>query len=214
MKEFTQIKFDIDQCRSDLDDFQHLLASKTDLEEGQDIKPFFEAHPHLSAFIGSQSLRIATFDLLAHQYQLFGDFSCDLVVGDSIRKEYGFVEWEDGSSSSLFRYQGKKATPEWSTRLEHGLSQLIDWFWKLDDMARTQDFTSRFGKAEINYFGLLVIGRDHCLTHPRERQRWQWRHRKTRVNSLEILCMTYDELYISLRDRSQLYPPTTAPITK
>jgi hypothetical protein len=110
-------------------------------------------------------------DLLAYQYQLFGDFSCDLVVGDSQSKSYGFIEWEDGTAGCLFRQQGRKATPEWATRFEHGLSQVIDWFWKLDEMAHTEEFEERFGNRRASYFGLLVIGRDSHLAHPREQRR-------------------------------------------
>ena len=37
---------------------------------------------------------MARFDLLAWEYDLFGDFSCDLVVGDSVRKAFNFIEFE------------------------------------------------------------------------------------------------------------------------
>jgi hypothetical protein len=40
---------------------------------------------------------------IAFQYQLFGDFSCDLVVGDSVRHTGLFVEWKDATAGSLFR---------------------------------------------------------------------------------------------------------------
>jgi hypothetical protein len=200
MKEFLRISFDAKQCRRELADFNQLLQGKRELEETADIKPFFQAHQQLAAFLGSCAPTITRYDLLAHEYQLFGDFSCDLVVGDSVRKTFGFVEWEDATVGSLFRQQGKKATPEWSSRLEGGFSQIIDWFCKLDDMARTDEFETRFGAKNIRYFGLLVIGRDEWLAHPRERRRWEWRSQKVVVNSLPVQCMTYDELYNLLAD--------------
>ncbi len=108
MKEFTRIRFDLEQCLRDLAAFRVLLDSKEELEEGTDIKPFFENHHQLSACIGScYGWDVLNCDLLAFQYQLFGDFGCDLVVGDSQRTAYGFIEWEDAAAGSLFRQQGK-----------------------------------------------------------------------------------------------------------
>jgi len=167
MKEFIRVSFDPKLCREELAAFRALLDGKQELEEAADIKPFFETKRQLAALIGPCSARMRRCDLVAYQYQLFGDFSCDLVVGDSLGKFYGFVEWEDATAGCLFRQQGRKATPEWATRFEHGLSQVIDWFWKLDEMAHTEEFEERFGSRRASYFGLLVVGRDSHLAHPR-----------------------------------------------
>lgn len=214
MKEWLVIQHNLEQCRRELKLFRELLDSKTDLEEARDVKPFFEAHQQLAVYLGSYDYHISRYDRLAYEYQPFGDFSCDLVVGDSVTKTYGFVEWEDATATSLFRQQGKKATPEWSSRFEHGYSQIIDWFGKLDDMAHTDEFETRFGGRHIQYFGLLVAGRDEALAHPRERRRWVWRSRKVVVNSLHILCVTYDQLYHFLFDKLDAIPqviPSTDP---
>jgi hypothetical protein len=205
MKEFLQIQFDSDQCRKELALFRNLLDGKKELEENADVKPFFEANKQLAAFLGSLSWNIICFDLLAFQYQLFGDYGCDMVVGDSVHKSYGFIEWEDATSASIFRPQGKKATPEWSARFEHGFSQIVDWFCKLDDMARTDEFEARFGARNTHYFGLLVVGRDEGLAHPRERRRWEWRSQKVVVNSLLVWCLTYDQLYDFLSRRLNFF---------
>jgi hypothetical protein len=194
VKEFLSIAFDHHQCLREALALRDLLAARTDLEENRDIKPFFESHRQLAAYLGSLSGDLVRSDLLAYQYQLFGDFTCDLVVGDSSRKAYGFVELEEAATASIFRRQGQKATLEWSTSFEHGLSQIIDWFWKLDDMAHTDDFEARFGRRRAQYFGLLVVGRSSALASSREQQRWEWRRRKVLVNSLPIIHVTYDEL--------------------
>jgi hypothetical protein len=210
MKDFVRVRFDPARCRQELVAFRNMLESKQELEEATDIKPFFEVHQQLSVFLGCYAPTLTHYDLLAFQYQLFGDYSCDLVVGDSARKVYGFVEWEDAAAGSLFRQQGRKATPEWSSRFEHGYSQIIDWFCKLDDMARTDEFESRFGARNIHYFGLLIAGRDAYLSHPRERRRWEWRAQKVIVNSLPILCVTYDQLHRLLSDKLNLNYPVVA----
>lgn len=206
MKEFSKIAFDLDQCRLSLSAFRQLLDRNDELDENADVKPFFEEHVQLSALLGLYHWGFAHVDLVAFQYQLFGDFSCDQVVGDSTRHVYGFIEWEDASANSLFRHQGKKATPEWSSRVEHGLSQIVDWFWKLDDMARTADYSARFGSPQVVYFGMLIAGRDAWLAHPRERRRWEWRAQKCYVNSLPIRCVTYDQLYADLANTLHRFP--------
>jgi hypothetical protein len=213
VKDFIRVEFSPQRCREELAAYRALLDSKPDLEERADIKPFFEAHPHLSAFLGSYTWSLAHFELIAFQYQLFGDFSCDLVVGDAIRNIFTFVEWEDGSTSSLFRQQGKKATPEWGTSVERGFSQVLDWFWKLDDMARTDDFEARFGARNIRYSGLLVVGRDSALGQARERRRWEWRWQKVLVNSLPVQCVTYDQLHRDLSAHLEKFyrPPPNLP---
>ena len=52
-------------------DLRALLASKAELEENRDVKPFFESHPHLCALLGMHSPEIIRCDLLTYQYQLF-----------------------------------------------------------------------------------------------------------------------------------------------
>lgn len=138
---------------------------------------------------------------------VFGDFGCDLVVGDSLNRSYGFIEREDAAAGCLFRQQGRKATPEWATRFEHGLSQVIDWFWKLYEMAHTEEYEERFGSRRTSYFGLLVLGRNSHLAHPREQRRWHWRAAKVLVNSLPIRFLTYDQLDADLASELDEYPP-------
>jgi hypothetical protein len=194
MKEFLSVTFDARQCHHELLALRALLDQQAELEEQRDLKPFFASHPQLAAFLGSYSADLTRFDLLAYEYQLFGDFACDLVVGDSKRQAYGFIELEEATSTSIYHRQGKKATLEWANGFTHGFHQIIDWFWKLDDMANTDDFAARFGRRRVPYFGLLVIGRSSALASPREQQRWEWHRRKVVVNSMPILHVTYDEL--------------------
>jgi Domain of unknown function (DUF4263) len=209
MKEFLHVDFDPMKCRLELAEFRTLLASKQDLEEATDIKPFFESHLQLASFVGCYGPDITHYELLAFQYQLFGDYSCDMVVGDPGNKSYGFIEWEDATDGSLFRQQGRKATPEWATRFEHAFSQLVDWYGKLDDMARTDEFEVRFGARNIRYFGLLIAGRDAHLAHPRERRRWEWRGQKVLVDSLPVWCVTYDQLWQFLSGKLNVSFPSS-----
>jgi hypothetical protein len=204
MKQFDSLQFDSARCREELAEFQNLLAAHPDLKESQDILPFFRARRHLSVFIGSRDPDISRFDRIAYEYDLFGDFTCDLVVGDSVTRTYGFIEFEDAAPGSLFVQRGVKATPEWAPRFEHGYSQIIDWFCKLDDMEKTDEFVDRFGGPTVKYFGLLVIGRNQSIG-PREMRRLAWRQDRTVVNSQHIRCLTFDQLAEHLAERLKVY---------
>jgi hypothetical protein len=176
MKEFVSVAFDRDRCRQQLETLRTILASGQPLEETRDLKPFFEASPDLMTFLGFFGPGCFAADRVAYQYQLFGDFACDIAVGDSLRHVYGFVELEDANGHGIFRRQGAKAVLEWTPRFERAFSQVVDWFWKLDDMAGTAEFETRFGRRGARYFGLVV-------------------------NSLPVYRVTYDELCDDLTAR-------------
>jgi hypothetical protein len=193
MKEFRKLAFDLRRCSREVGDFQRFLKTRQDLKEEEHIRPFFEQRPHLSVLLGGYNSNISHFDQLAYQYPLAGDFTCDLVVGDSVNKAFSFIEFEDAGAKSLFVKRAKKVTREWAPRFDHGYSQLIDWFCKLDDMEKSDDFEARFGARSISFKGILISGRDHNLL-PGEQTRLAWRRNNVTVRSQTIHCLTIDEL--------------------
>lgn len=195
MKSLNSVRFNPVACRDELRNLSLLLATAGPLSERRSLLPFFRGAVHLSALIGSYSPQITTSDLVAHEYVLFGDFTCDLVVGDSHRQSFCLVEFEDASPGSIFVQRGRE-TPVWSRRLEHGFSQLVDWFWKLDDARGSVEFQHRFGSGFPRVMGILVAGCDGMGI--RERQRLQWRSEKVVVDSRQIICLTYDQLLSDL----------------
>jgi hypothetical protein len=66
-----------------LSEFRALLASKSELKEAQEILPFFRARRQLATTLGSVPLGGFVPDRMAFEFELFGDYVCDLVVGDS-----------------------------------------------------------------------------------------------------------------------------------
>lgn len=169
-----------------------------------DILPFFRERIQLSTFIGSYHRNIERLNRVAFEFNIFGDFAADLAVGDSRKKSYCFIEFEDARSNSVFVSKAGKYCPEWSPRFEKGFSQIIDWFWKLDDLERTDDFENRFGSRRIDYVGMLIIGRNHDL-EPREKKRLIWRQEHLVLNSKHIYCLTFDDLYNDLLFRINKY---------
>jgi hypothetical protein len=203
MKKFDALVVDLKQCRIELQDLQALLAGQAQLQERKHVLPFFQARRHLSAFISSYFPYLPNPDLIAYEYDLFGDFACDLAVGDSTTGQYCFVEFEDATATSLFVAKGAKATLEWSPRFEHGFSQVLDWFWKLDDTKGSTEYVNRFGHT-VGYEGMLIIGRSINLSY-KERDRLHWRRAKVVSDSKHVYCVTYDELYEHLNARLTLY---------
>ncbi len=200
MKMFENFSIDSAKCRKEVAALRSLLDRRLNLEESLHIRPFFRRRRHLSAYIASYNPDISSFNQIAFEYPLFGDFTCDLVVGDSGRHAYCFVEFEDAGPDSLFVKRGKKATREWSSRFDHGYSQIIDWFYKLEDMKKSNDFVARFGARTISYKGVLVIGRDRYLL-PGEQDRLDWRRSNVIVASQNVQCVTFDRLAEDMQAR-------------
>lgn len=196
MKALTDFNLSLPASRTQLQAFKQLLDATPELSEGNDVLPFFEANDHLSALVGMLNPNIHRIDRLGHEYDLFGDFRCDLVVGDVRTPAYTLVEFEDARQDSIFR-AGTKYTHEWAPRFEHGYSQLVDWFWKIADLERTGVFAHRFGGSDASFSGMLVIGRRSFVTG-RERQRLRWRSSRVVVDSNVVRCLTFDDLYDEL----------------
>jgi hypothetical protein len=204
MKSFQTVAWDRQQCRKELDELRKLLRRPGPLKEREDLLRFFRRRLQLSAFLGCYHPKAVRFDLVAHEYDLFGDFACDLAVGDSERKVYGFIEFEDAAAGSIFVKRRGKSSLEWAPRFEHGFSQLVDWFCKLADMEKTDEFEDRFGKRSIECFGLLVVGKDESLGE-KELRRLQWRQDKVLIDSHKVHCLTFNQLYEDLNLRLSQY---------
>jgi hypothetical protein len=184
--------------------FKNLLDGKPSLSERHDILPFFKKNKHLAALVGSYNPRINSFDRIATEFDLFGDYSCDLVIGDSTSHNFCFVEFEDASPRSVFTRKKGKATAEWSPRFDHRFSQILDWFAILEDQQRTAQFKNKFDSDVIQYVGLLVIGRRHHLDDA-QYARLRWRSEQVQVGARQVNCITFDELYQTLLLKVSLF---------
>jgi hypothetical protein len=205
MKGFSDIVFDPAKCRRELGAFGRLLRSKGNLSERADIQAFFKRHQQLAAFIGTFVPDIGPAPLLAFEFPLFGDFTADIVLGTRDRGEYCLIELEDAGPRSIFTAIRTRSTREWSRRFDHGFSQLVDWFYALDDLKKTSNFARHFGHGHVKFFGLLLIGRNAGMSDD-ERARLKWRTEKVPIDSHPINCLTFDDLHQYLKRRMSYYP--------
>jgi hypothetical protein len=200
----TPLTFNYQQCLKEAQELKTFLGSHTSLKERGEILPFFKDRHHLSAFLSVNNARAVQYDRIAHEYPMFGDFTCDLVAGDWSRSAFVFVEFENAAVDSVF-VQKTRATPEWSSRFEHGFSQILDWFYKMDTQRHSADFEHRFGSRDVHVSGLLVVGRKQDLG-PREKERLNWRHQHVTVHGKQIYSMTFDDLCEDTLERLSRFP--------
>ena len=205
----TPIDLDIGQVESDLLALEALLhPPQKELRERDDLLPFFKAHPHLSAFLAYFS-NTSLPDCYAHEYGIGGNFACDLLAGDSVENSYTFIEFEDAKADSIFK-AGKRTVPEWSPRLEHGSGQIVDWFYRLDDIKQTQQFRRDFPGGTPSFVGMLVIGRSFFL-NPADKAWLVWRQDKVLVDSRRVLIFTFDELLELLQRKVKVHKRRLSP---
>ena len=193
MKSLRTHAFDPNNCRVQWNEFAALLAARPVLSEQRDVLPFFKNRQDLSLLICNYFPKIKVPDRFAHEYEIYGDFVADLIVGDSSVHHYLLVEFENGAADSVFKHKGKKATPDWAPRFEGAYSQLVDWLWKLEDMRSTVDFSNTFGNRRATFQGLIVIGKDMKLSH-QEQDRLKWRLDRTMIDSNAISSVSFNEL--------------------
>jgi Domain of unknown function (DUF4263) len=167
-----------------------------------DILPFFKERRELSCQIATIQSQIIRTERIAYEFDLFGDFKSDLVVGDTHSNTFCFIEFEDAKKDSLFVDKGIKYKPEFSPRLEHGFSQIIDWFYKIDGLQNTDDMEERFGQNKINYAGILIVGRSQFL-NASTKKRLKWRSQHVLVNSRIVQCYTFDDIFDILNYKFQ-----------
>ena len=203
MKKFQTIEFDKPTYERELNEFYQLLSNNQILQENKQILPFFKERSILSSRIASIFYEFVNIDKIAYEYELFGDYKCDLVIGDSQNRSYCFVEFEDAQSNSIFTTKQTKYKSEFSYRFEHGFSQIIDWFYRLNQVSAAQ-MEERFGASKIDFHGVLVVGRNHFLNDSDNFDRLTWRSNNVIVNSKRIRVITYDTLLELLTDRNRL----------
>jgi hypothetical protein len=203
------ITFDPTAFDKELKDFETLLQSKANLSEKKDILPFFRKSKHLTAYLGTFAPNIGPATELCFEYEFFGDFRADVLVGSRAAKEFCVVEFEDGNQNAIFKNQPRRKNPEWSARFEHAFSQLTDWFYNLHDFKNTSGFAGTFGTGHISFVGLIVMGRSAGLDDTK-RNRLRWRTDRVLIDSHRISCITFDELHARLHQRFTLHRAASA----
>jgi hypothetical protein len=199
MKKFETVTRDVDRCKAELDELKKLLIPKKELSEKGDLVPFFIKNLQITTLIGEYCPDLSGFmDEYAFEFPIKDDFTADIVLRSKKDKTLLFIELEEAKEDSVFKKRPRYYS-EWGKCLEHGYSQIVDWFWKLSDFEKTDDFAEKIGKG-YTYHGLLIVGRNDFVD-PDDFNRLKWRFSKTVVNSKYIKCITYDQLIELLENK-------------
>jgi Domain of unknown function (DUF4263) len=194
-------KFDINECDKQIQELQTFLTANQEIQEGGEngLQKFFSDRLNLILLLGYWHYGLEP-AFYKPEVNLFdNEFRADFIVADRNKRKFVFVEFEDAKETSIFKLKSRNSDSantsyEWSPRFEHGVSQVIDWYYRMDDYERTNKFEEYFGYREISYTGLLVIGRDRYIRQSGLMQRFRWRSSKTIINSKPLHCMTFDQL--------------------
>jgi hypothetical protein len=198
------LAFDPGKFQQEMADFEALLKSKADLSEADDVLPFFKTHKHLVAYMGTFAPTIPAATEICFEFEFFGDFRADVLLGSKQEREFCVVEFEDGHEDSIFKKQPRRKNPEWSARFEHAFSQIVDWFYNLEGYKNTPGFAATFGHGHVSFTGLLVLGRSASLDDAR-RDRLNWRTDTVSIGRHKVSCLTFDDLHAGLQRKFNLY---------
>ncbi|HDR2162941.1 MAG: Shedu immune nuclease family protein [Kluyvera cryocrescens] len=204
MKLLQNHKYSKVNAKKQLAAYAALVSQKTTFSEQKDVLPFFKQSPDLNLLICYHLPKMRTADCFATEFDIYGDFKADLIVGDRAKNSYLLVEFEDGTPDSIFKKKAGKSTPDWSRRFEGAHSQLMDWLWKLDDMRQTNDFRNTFGNSSAKFSGIIITGKNMTLDN-QELERLEWRTSKTSVAHSDILCVSFDELLENFQHYISIY---------
>lgn len=197
-------KLDLTTANTDLTALDKLLAENDELDETGpgSLQEFFTLRPNLLLLMS----RAFCPGLLPAAYlpdcSVVHEFRADYAVANQDRSKFLFVEFENAKENSIFSFKAKtkaNRSYQWSRTFEHGFSQVVDWYYRISDYQKTSKIEEHFGAPQIDYVGILLLGRDRFLKKAGLKQRFEWRRKFTVINSQHLHCFTFDELALELR---------------
>jgi hypothetical protein len=191
--------------------FEELLESKVELDEKEDIIPFFDKYPLL---ILEAYLTYMLIDALEFRFQLWENLICDIAFGSSQKNTYCLIKLQGAKKNSIFS-NSPENYPHFSNDFDNSYNQISDWLYNLDRNRNiSSEIKHQFADTNPDISPILIIGRSTFLSDE-DRRRFDWRRGQTVVNSHKIICFTYDELLIrfkrSLKEREIYFKQKVTP---
>lgn len=198
-------KLNLRQLGYDIVAFETLLDENEHLEETGEhgLQQFFNSRPNLLLLMSGALVEGIVGSAYLTGCSILQEFYADYAIADRSGSKFLFVEFEHAKQNSIFTTKTRSKSShsyQWSRTFEHGFSQIVDWYFRLDDYHRTSKIEEHFGMPKIEYVGALILGRDHFLKQAGLMQRFEWRRRHTVINSRSLRCFTFDELARELRE--------------
>lgn len=193
MRKCTDV-YNYQQVKQAIAEFKLLLETHSELSEKKDLQPFFKKNSILIFLLaGLGRISRTKVDEYEFEFDLWQDLVCDIGIGDSKANTYCLIELEGAKQNSIFKNKPKNY-PKYSECLECGYSQIVDWFFKIDEMKSTSSIKRRFAGDYPRINAVLIIGRSHFFKTDLERNRFNWRRDNILIGAKNVNCLTYDEL--------------------
>jgi hypothetical protein len=197
-----EVRLDARALLQQVDEFQEFLRQRP-RSERKHFLPFFAKHPQICAYFGFFNIAVRSPTHIGMEFSLWGDFICDLVSGSVRDAAFPCVEFEDAAENSLFRPQAGRRNSHWGTRADHGVSQVIDWLFRLSREDGSDQLQRDFGARHLRLMGLVVVGRSADVKEY-DRVRLEWRSQNSIVGGANIWIVTYDDLLEWLNGRLEM----------
>ena len=185
-----------------IEDFRLFLNDNPRGERAQFL-PFFRNHEQLCAFLGTLYDEVSSGTHVKAEFPLWGDFVCDLIVGNVSDGAFVLIEFEDAATTSLFRPKANRRNNIWGQRAEQAVSQVTDWLFRIGSEGPSDQMLRDFESRRINMMGLIVVG-PSSEVNAYDRERLNWRSRNTIVGGSKVYIITYDDLLEWLDGRAEL----------
>lgn len=197
MSVFDRLAWNLATAEIELAQFKIWLAGQTYVGE-KAIVAEITSRPHMCGLLAAVAGFSAP-DLIKPELQLKGLFRTDLVLGNSVTRQFALIEFEDAEVDSIFRKTKNKAQYRpWSSRLEHGFGQIVDWAWLKSDAPNDIVLTSAFGGKIVASAFLVIAGRDEGIAGEMEERRYLHRTNDVSIAGVPARVLTYDKMVAAM----------------
>ena len=174
------------------------IKERRELEEKEHLQTFFNNHPivlcTLAHLVEMSELDV---DEMQFEFDLWGNFRCDIGFGNSTTNTYCLIELEDAKKDSIFAKKPVRH-PKFSDRINRGQSQIEDWIWKIDSLKNnSNEIKELFDSDHPTITYLLIIGRNHFIERHSLKERFKF---KKEMHSKIMKYLTYDEVLLYLEN--------------
>ncbi len=210
---FKNVDFDLDQCQKELDEVKAIFNGCPDIPETdrksrgnhtEGLQTIFKKRSQLFALMGK--IIFGEFAKKWNDEVKFGNYRADFIIASKNEKQVCLIEFEDATTESIFSVKTestKTKTYEWSSRFDHGYSQILDWkYYATEEKASiTNDFSTPPKKLEF----ALVVGWEKHLQPSNLQSRYDFRKNKVVINSGTFYCWNFDSLVEELQEKLHVY---------
>ncbi len=191
----ASIAFDATTADAELSSFKAWVSPRNYFSETDVVKEI-KARPQMACLLAFTILMPSP-DLHKFEFNIQGLFRADFVVGNNAARKFVLVEFENGQNDSLFK-GGTSNYRYWSSRLEHGFGQIIDWAWVKHIYPMDPIFKRSFQGRIVDSCYVVVCGRSPDAGSLEE-SRFDFR-RSIKMNGIDFQLYTYDDMINAMSD--------------